>query len=78
MTSQNKRKSPPASALAGINTVLLDVRSAIRKVCGMMSPTKPIIPVNATEKPMMSEETMSTLFRLLDVEPQRLRLLVAV
>ena len=62
IVSHASRKNPPAKVLMGIRTTLLEVRSSIRKVCGMISPTKPIMPVNATENATASEETMSRRF----------------
>ena len=62
IVSQKSRKTPPPMEARGISLVLLLllVRSLI--VCGTISPTKPIIPVNATENPTINEAITSILF----------------
>jgi len=56
----------------GIKTMLLEVFSIMRSVCGMISPTKPIMPVNATENATASEETMSRRFFIFSTSTPRL------
>ena len=60
--SQKSKNNPPATAEVGIKMALLEVLSSILKVCGMISPTKLIMPVNATEKPISKDEAMSKFF----------------
>ena len=72
IVSQASRKNPPAKALIGIKTMLLEVFSIMRSVCGMISPTKPIMPVNATENATAKDETISRCFFIFSTSTPRL------